>query len=105
MSEIEKLYENVGIKQRCNIYPTFYGYAKHPHKKCEDCVEWKYPPFTTEKLVNLVMFLINKGNFGIKKGSVNITFENFSTCVAGLINKLWQSLTEEEKEQIRGILE
>ena len=92
MSEITKLYENAGVELR----------------KCSECDnnmdcgygKGCYPPFTAEKLINLVMFLINKGDFDIKKGSVDITF-----CIAGLINNLWQDLTAEEKQQVKGILE
>jgi hypothetical protein len=31
--------------------------------------------------------------------------DNFEESLAGLINNLWQDLTEEERKQIRGILE
>ena len=92
MSEIEKMMQNVNVKKHWNSTP--YG-----------GVEEYYPPFTAEKLINLVMFLINKGDFDIKKGSVDITFESFTSCIAGLINNIWQSLTEEEKQQIKEILE
>ena len=57
------------------------------------------------KLINLEMFLINKGDFDIKKGSVDITFESFTSCISGLINNIWQDLSEEEKKQVKGILE
>lgn len=30
---------------------------------------------------------------------------NFEESLAGLINSLWQDLTEEEKQQVKGILE
>ena len=51
------------------------------------------------------MFLINKGDFNIKKGSVDITFESFTNCIVGLINNIWQDLSEEEKASIKNILE
>ena len=56
MSEIEKMYENAGIKPIAE-------YCKH---QCNN---------------------------------------EFDEAIAGLINKLWQSLTEEEKQQVKGILE
>jgi hypothetical protein len=90
--QVEKMYENAGIKKDW----TAIGFGD-----IEDC----YPPFTAEKLINLEMFLINKGDFDIKKGSVDITFESFTSCIAGLINNLWQDLTEEERKQIKEILE
>ena len=98
MSEIIKLYENAGFtKKQCKDYSCI---VCDKNKDCD-----KYPPFTAEKLINLVMFLINKGDFDIKKGSVDITFESFTSCIAGLINNLWQDLTEEEKASIKNILE
>ena len=96
MSEVTKLYENAGIEpKKCSECDNNMdcGFGK-------DC----YPPFTAEKLINLVMFLINKGDFDIKKGSVDITFESFTSCIAGLINNIWQDLTEEEHRQIKEIL-
>ena len=92
MSEIEKMMQNANVKKHWNSTP--YG-----------GIEEYYPPFTAEKLINLVMFLINKGDFDIKKGSVDITFESFTSCIAGLINNLWQDLTEQEKASIKNILE
>lgn len=109
MSEIEKMYENANIKAK--------EYCDRDSDACMSCCPewenrqdcWKYksviPPFTAEKLIKLEMFLINKGDFDIKKGSVDITFESFTSCIAGLINTLWQSLTSEEKQQVKGILE
>lgn len=101
--EVEKMYVLTGIRK-----------GRMSDEDCvEDCLDYEckncrynnYPPFTTEKLINLVMFLINKGDFNIKKGSVDITFESFTNCIAGLINNIWQDLSEEEKRQIKGILD
>ena len=102
MSEITKLYENAGINQVCNTC-ELRGFKRLCPTK-ELCVRTN-PSFTAEILVNLEMFLINKGDFDIKKGSVDITFESFTSCIAGLINNLWQDLSEEEKQQVKGILE
>ena len=112
MNEVEKMYENCNIKPKQKGYCDWDSNCPYPHHKCNDeCPYWKYediakyPPFTAEKLINLVMFLINKGDFDIKKGSVDITFESFTSCIAGLINNLWQDLTDVEKKQIKEILE
>ena len=103
MSEIEKMYLLAGIRK-----------GRMGDEDCaEDCLDYEckncrysnFPQFTTEKLINLVMFLINKGDFNIKKGSVDITFESFTNCIAGLVNNLWQDLSEEEKRQIKEVLE
>lgn len=97
MNEIEKMYENANVKPVCDGLDCFTCNAK--------CNNGKYPEFTAEKLINLVMFLINKGDLDIKKGSVDITFESFTNCIAGLINNIWQDLTSEEKQQVKEVLE
>ncbi len=122
MNEVTKLYENAGIELRCNIYPTFYDCSTYPHEKCEDCVEWEYPPFTAEKQLSLIKWLDkSKNGFGFFNDGTeglschcdfhwewfneNFYAEDFDNALAGLINNLWQDLTEEERKQIRGILE
>lgn len=85
----------------------------------------EYPPFTAEKQIELIKWLaINKKDFGVHYRDYNeeycwvcgcefnvedylrfnedITFEK---TLAGLINAIWQSLTEEERKQIKNILE
>ena len=91
-----------------------------------------YPPFTAEKQIELIKWLARKdyGNYAesllisIRDGynylSVGITtdfgsecfyedftFDNkqFDEAIAGLINKLWNKLTDEERKQIKNILE
>ena len=110
MNEVEKLYENTGVKyykEICaikNVIDTIGNQECYFEVSCTSCPLNK-TSFTTEKLINLEMFLINKGDFDIKKGSVDITFESFTSCIAGLINNLWQDLTDIEKAQIKNILE
>ena len=88
------------------------------------CAETKcepfYPPFTAEKQIELIKFLlknyegidiskkINRFNFLVD----NATFigchhndKSFEESLAGVINKLWEYMSEEEKHQVRGILE
>jgi hypothetical protein len=99
MSEISKLYENAGFE-----------------------VEMGYPPFTAEKQLELIKWLgKNKNGFGLfNDGTEGLSChcdfhwewfrkdfyaEDFDNALAGLINSLWQDLTEEEKQQVKGILE
>ena len=128
MSEITKLYENAGLSnmwvERYNDgyyeHERYYNSYKEMINNMMKANDWtlteaqevakrecrkEHPPFTAEKLIKLEMFLINKGDFDIKKGSVDITFESFTSCIAGLINNLWQDLTPEEKASIKNILE
>ena len=79
------------------------------------------PPFTTEKQLELIKIFAKREltidntdygfSFSISDGDefayTYITkkdFSPFENALANLINNLWQDLTEEEKEQIRGIL-
>lgn len=102
MSEITKLYENAGIKPDinyiCDIEPD-------GSRSC-DRVEG-YPEFTAEKVLKVIIFLLNKKvklSFSTEE-SVKISVENFKECIAKSVNYLWQYLTEEEKQQVKGTLE
>lgn len=125
MSEIEKMYENAGIEKECNCT----NYDSRCFQDCTKCE--KYPPFTAEKQLELIKLLARKdyGNyaesllisirddynylsvgittdFGSECFYEDFTFDNkqFDEAIAGLINKLWQDLTDKEKEQIKEIL-
>lgn len=78
-----------------------------------------YPPFTAEKQIELIKWLINSFDIGLSKLGQRIdTSLDGISCISGLgsadtfedslcmaIIDLWQDLTEEERKQIRGILE
>lgn len=117
MSEIEKMYKNANVKKQWNSTP--YG-----------GIEEYYPPFIAEKQLLLLQLLARIEStdyfqfffYEIKQEWVfrlNLLTElscesayiyasrnkNFDECIAGLINIIWQDLTEEEKQQVKGILE
>jgi len=135
MTEVEKLYENVGINKTICKYAK-YGYEGEEgtwylctknssnginleDRECwtyptgnADCVEKEYPPFTAEKQLELIK----------KLGNINIDIDNgcymsseilkveahcteFEETLAEFINNLWQSLTEQEQQQIKEILQ
>ena len=101
MSEIEKLYENAGIEKEFIPCPAnYYGYdCTRNNWDDEDCpcdIEG-YPPFTAEKQLELIKLLIKDYYYYLDAIDVN----NFENSLAKLINDLWQSLTEQEKEQIK----
>ena len=63
-----------------------------------------YPPFTAEKQINLTQKLWELKpnvypNFDL------LTKYSYSEMIAELANHIWQDLTEEEKLQVKGILE
>ena len=77
----------------------------------------KYPQFTAEKQIELIKFLLkvehsisyyfyeNRYGFVIdEKQDDCIEAKEFKIALAMIVNSLWQDLTEEEKEQVKGIL-
>ena len=99
MSEIEKLYENAGVKPTVRNTAIGRGYYIE-HQTVEE-----YPPFTPEKQLELIKFLSsNLIGFGTCIEEC-CRKENFEEALAERINRLWQNLTEEACKQIKEILE
>ena len=109
MSEIEKMYEKAGFETE--IVPCY-------SLNCEYFeVDKGYPSFTAEKQIELFKWLIQKYKTILIEHKLNLFYINirdiytgkvhieFDETIAGLINNLWQSLTEEEKQRIKEILE
>lgn len=122
MSEIEKMYENAGINKR-EIENCTYKNSTPCGHSCddgEDCpyleIKNDYPPFTAEKQLNLIKWVaIHQELYTLSyereflwcsqtDWQSSFCYENFEESIANLIITLWQSLTEEEKEQIKRIL-
>lgn len=100
MNEIEKMMQNAGIVLRkCSECDNNMdcGYGK-------DC----YPPFTAEKQLKILCFIVNNKHSVTFHDQVfrgdKLTLEKIQENLAWAINRIWQSLTEKEKEAIRGIL-
>ena len=93
MSEITKLYENAGVSKEPAIIPS-----------SGEVIYWKnYPPFTAEKQLKIVkMILFSTWWLNLKRLQFS---EKFDEGLAQMINELWQDLTPEEKQQVKGILE
>lgn len=109
MSEVEKMYKNVGIApKKCSECDNNMdcGFGK-------DC----YPPFTAEKQIAILQLLTQQCDLTIShfrewefihydgQKPLEITGEDFTETFAKLINTYWQDPTEEEHKQIREILE
>lgn len=102
MGEIEKMYENAGVKKEWNSTP--YG-----------GVEEYYPSFTAEKQLELIKWLAFKDIISIiahLSGEYYSEYDNrfalensLEESLAKLINNIWRDITEEEKQQVKGILE
>ena len=92
MSEISKLYENVGFE-----------------------VELGYPPFTAEKQLLLIQWLAETRPIHITlllgkwtiEGMIRygIKYDTFEDALSGYVNQIWKDLKPEEKQQVKGILE
>ena len=116
MSEIEKMYENAGVSKEPAIIPS-----------SGEVIYWKkYPPFTAEKQIELIKQLSKRcfyieisemadKSYGIafryqptdeykSEQSECCTNKNFGEALAESINYIWQDLSAEEKEALRGIL-
>lgn len=116
MSEIEKMYSNAGIK--C-LHPS--GFCKHIGATCEVCERHKYPQFTAEKQIELIKLLSYYYNITISKNFENdYTFQcegddvrryvftsgqDFAEQIASFVNLCYELLPEEERKQIKEILE
>ena len=97
--EVEKLYGLAGVE------PVY------PYTKC-------YPEFTSEKQIYLIKWLSDKadyidihydrykGLFNIQTGMGGLCVcSEFEQALASRVNIIWQDLTEEEKQQIKNILQ
>lgn len=104
MSEVEKMYRNVGIE----------SVGFNPYK-----LEDEYPPFTAEKQIAIIKWLLESYDIGLSQLGQRIdTSLDGANCISGLgsgdtfeeslaqaINDLWQDLTDAVRTQIKEILE
>lgn len=118
MSEVEKLYELAGVEP--------INFAKQGAIDFTNTIEIdgkRYPDFTAEKQLRILMLLTKTGKLELENwdyrgfnftyiGNPNrehnfvaLTGETFEDGYCKLLNTLWQDLTEEEKQQVKGILE
>lgn len=81
-------------------------------------VEEFTPPFTAEKQLEFIKWLAFEKRFSLKyinakwhfsTGEMGMSssskYEPFEQLLAGLVCELWQDLTDEQKDEIRKILE
>jgi len=125
MNEVEKLYKNVGIKKEVIPCPAkYYGYdCTRNNWDDEDCscdIDG-YPLFTAEKQLEIIKLLSYYYNITISKNFENdYTFQcegddvrryvftsgqDFAEQIASFVNMCYELLPEEERKQIRNILE
>ena len=104
MSEITKLYKNVGIKMQHLLDVNTNQFVD------------VYPPFTAEKQLAIVKFLLHKSVyydtdgdreywFHISDEIENSKYREFDEAIAECINKMWEKVSDYVKIQIKEILE
>ena len=128
MSEITKLYENAGVMWEERYDDCILNKEGNCDFRisCDICdyskEKYIYPPFTAEKQIELIKLLGNVRDYTVEIdkfkgvyyvgcrsagsndklwGSSNV----FEDALAELINETWFCLSEEEKQQVKGILE
>ena len=116
MNNIEKMYENAEVDKMCDTF-VHWIQCNWETCHCRDCEHFVYPPFTVEKQIAILQLLtqqcdltmshFTKWEFIHYNGQepTKVTGEDFAETFAKLINAYWQDLTEEEKQQVKGILE
>ena len=129
MTEIEKMYENAGIKKKpyCELNCSI---TKNDFECTSYCLHYEdeglyYPPFTAEKQIEVIKWLgeldmleimrttredrawIINSEYGMSGNVYKHTsrMKSFEEALASLVNNLWQDLTEAEKAQVKEILE
>lgn len=117
MSEVTKLYKNAGVLKEC-LSPCYINKTWRKTHDCPNCDNREnYPPFTAEKQLSLIKLLSkylihidsDNGKYEVYILSIgNLQYDYYDTfeeTLAYCINNLWQDLTEEERKQIKEILE
>ena len=124
MSEVEKLYRNCGIENYrlvnySGLVPN--GYIIIDDENREGYVKEIVRDFTAEKQIKIIEWLGNSKAFfdanetifslitnhkdknGVVKGYEG-KGNSVDSCLASLVNNLWQDLTDAERKQIKEIL-
>ena len=124
---ITKLYEIAGA-QKCGCKDKVIGesctYGSEKWEKCnaegmacpKEIWETAEPPFTAEKQLELIKKVLEKGLLQLNRSSLgNIQFCNFGNAgdykaefdeaLASFIINLWQDLSDNQKQEIKRILQ
>lgn len=112
IDNIQKLYKIAGVEKK----PVYSGSQLYNPV----ITGYEYPPFTAEKQIEIIKFLIGKyASFGRSKNYEQkdlymVYYEcryfpkqylPFEEALAESVNYLWQDLTDDQKQQIKEILQ
>ena len=106
---IQKLYEIAGV--------DFVGFNTYTLKD-------EYPPFTAEKQLELIKFISNTdvfcnfhcyivsarwsvdyGKWAVGVGGCDVCHEQFEQALAGLVLEMWDGIPDNQKQEIKRILQ
>jgi len=120
MNEVEKLYENAGIKKQipslCSNYEgDCIGCNSYIKDAMPYCKNAEYPPFTAKKQLEIVKFLLSKSVyydtygdreywFHLSDEIENSKYMEFDDALAECVNKMWNDLRDYEKVRLADIL-
>ena len=114
--EINKMFENAGIKGEWRDYRTKNGKIYEGKNPKNRNIRLCKPRFTAEKQIAVLKLLTQQCDLTIShftewefihfdgQEPTQITGKDFAETFAKLINAYWQNLTDQEKEEIRNIL-
>ena len=109
MSEIEKMYKTIfgEFAPNCSLCAKLVSCEIFNNTHNCNKFECDYKRlFTAEKQLSLLAFFINrKVELSFKAEQGEITVEAISRGLAGIINRIWQDLTDAEKAETKNILE
>ena len=110
MSEVTKLYENAGIKGEWRDYRVKNGKVYDGKNPKNRNIRLCKPRFTAEKQLELIKLIANNKGYPDYEFFGNlfddyIQLLEFDEALAGLVNSIWKLLSEEQKQQVKGILE
>lgn len=99
MSEIEKMYRNA------HIYPKVYGDITKEtfENKAFNMADMCNEAFTAEKQIGLIKWLIVHSPSTCLEDEIIVSA--FEDSLANIINTLWQDLNEQERTEVKEILQ
>lgn len=106
MTEISKMYENARIKGEWRDYRTKNGKIYEGKNPKNRNIRLCKPQFTAEKQLKICeWFISNSWWLNLKSLDKKLDFSlDFDEKLAKLVNRLWESFDDQEKEEIRSIL-
>lgn len=116
---IQKLYEIAGVEKDCTRFKSILQ-CTQTLTECNECINHTFPPFTAEKQLELIKWLClntyrNYIHFRFKQDTNTwimeyniwrtLEYESFENALTSVVLSLWLDLTDDQKQEIKRILE